>query len=71
MMPFGPTNNPAMLIQMIHDLDSNWKASAAACGLAINDDTNTNIIVNDILNWAKTFQQALLYMECQLRVCKA
>jgi hypothetical protein len=71
MMPFGPTNGPATFIQMIHDLDSTWKALAAACSLTINNDTNTNIIVNDIFNWATMFQQALLYMECQLYVCKA
>ncbi len=56
---------------MIHDLDSAWKALAAVCSLTINYDTNTNIIINDIFNWAMTFQQALLHMECQLCVCKA
>jgi hypothetical protein len=70
-MPFGPSNRPATLIQMIHDLDSAWKDLAAKCGLTIDDNTNTNIIVNDIFNWAKTFGKALLYMECQLCICKA
>jgi hypothetical protein len=70
-MPFGPTNGPATFIQMIHDLDSAWKALAEERGLTIDDDTNTNIIVDDIFNWAKTFREALLYMECQLRICKA
>jgi hypothetical protein len=56
---------------MIHDLDSAWKALAEERGLTIDDDTNTNIIVDDIFNWAKTFREALLYMECQLRICKA
>ena len=70
-MPFGPTNGPATFIQMIHDLDFAWKELAKQCGLTIDDDTNTNIIVDDIFNWAKTFCQALLYMECQLRICKA
>jgi hypothetical protein len=70
-MPFGPTNGPATFIQMIHDLDSAWKDLAAKCGLTIDDDTNTNIIVDDIFNWAKTFWEALLYMECQLCICKA
>jgi hypothetical protein len=69
-MPFGPTNGPATFIQMIHDLDSAWKALAEERGLTIDDDTNTNIIVDDIFNWAKTFRKALLYMECQLRICK-
>jgi hypothetical protein len=70
-MPFGPTNGLATFIQMIHDLDSAWKALAEERGLTIDDDTNTNIIVDDIFNWAKTFCEALLYMECQLRICKA
>ena len=56
---------------MIHDLDSAWKALAEERGITIDDDTNTNIIVDDIFNWAKTFWEALLYMECQLRICKA
>ncbi len=70
-MLFGPTNEPATFIQMIHDLDSAWKDLAAKCSLTIDDNTNTNIIVDDIFNWAKTFWEALLYMECQLRICKA
>jgi hypothetical protein len=70
-MPFGPTNGPATFIQMIHDLDSAWKDLAAKCGLTIDDDMNTNIIVDDIFNWAKTFWEALLYMECQIHICKA
>jgi hypothetical protein len=70
-MPFGPTNGPATFIQMIHDLDCAWKELAAKCGLTIDDNMNTNIIVDDIVNWAPTFWKALLYMECQLRICKA
>ncbi len=70
-MPFGPTNGLATFIQMIHDLDSAWKDLAATCSITIDDNRNTNIIVNDIFNWAKTFWEALLYMECQLCICKA
>ena len=70
-MPFGPVNGPATFIAMIHDLDSVWKALAKSVGLPIDDDTNTNIIVDDIFNWAKTFANALKYIECQLRVCKS
>jgi hypothetical protein len=50
LMPFGPTNGPATFIQMIHDLDCAWKELAAKCGLTIDDDTSTNIIVDDIFN---------------------
>ena len=70
-MPFGPTNGPATFISFIHDLDSVWKRLAVQMGLIIDDDTNTTIIVDDIFSWAKLFELALQYMECQLRVCKA
>ncbi len=56
---------------MIHDINSTWKALVEEHGLTIDDDMNTNIIVDDIFNWAKTFEEALLYMEYQLRICKA
>ena len=32
---------------------------------------NTTIIVDDIVSWAKLVDQALAYMECQLRVCQS
>ena len=64
MMPFGPVNGPATFIAMIHDLDSVWKGLAVSQGLPIDDDTNTNIIVDDIFNWSKTFNDALHYIEC-------
>jgi hypothetical protein len=59
-MPFGPTNGPATFIQMIHDLDSAWK-----------DPLARYIIVDDIFNWALSFDSALQYMECQLQIRKA
>jgi hypothetical protein len=70
-MPFGPVNGPATFIAMIHNLDSVWKKVAKLQGLSIDDDTNTNIIVDDIFNWAKTFAKALQYIECQLCIGKA
>ena len=70
-MPFGPVNGPATFIAFIHDMDSTWKALATELGLTINEDTNTNIIVDDILSWAFSEAAALLYMECQLRVCQS
>jgi hypothetical protein len=70
-MPFGPVNGPATFIAMIHDLDSIWKKLAKSQGFSIDDDTNTNIIVDDIFNSAKTFAKALQYIECQLCICKA
>ncbi len=70
-MPFGPTNGPATFIQMIHDLDSAWKDLGTGSGISVDYNTNTNIIVDDIFNWALSFDSALQYMECQLRICKA
>ncbi len=56
---------------MIHDLDSAWKDLMSQSGISVDVNTNTNIIVNKILNWDLSFDSALQYMECQLRICKA
>jgi hypothetical protein len=56
---------------MIHDLDSAWKDLTARSGLNVDDNTNTNIIVDDIFNWAMSFDSTLQCMECQLQICKA
>jgi hypothetical protein len=55
---------------MIHDLNSVWKKVAKSQGLSFDDNTNTNIIVDDIFNLAKTFAKALQYIKCQLCICK-
>jgi hypothetical protein len=62
-MPFGLTNGPVTFIQMIHDLDSVWKDLAARLGLNVDDNTNTNIIADDIFNWAVSIDSTLQYME--------
>jgi hypothetical protein len=66
-MPFSPVNELATFIAFIHDINSSWKELAKSYGILINEDTNTNIIVDDILSWAKSLQIALVYMECQLK----
>ena len=66
-MPFGPVNGPAIFITFIHDIDSSWKADARDEGVIIDEDTNTKIIVDDILSWSTILSTALAYMECQLR----
>jgi hypothetical protein len=58
-MPFGPTNSPTTFIQMIHDLDSTRKDLATRSDITVDDNTNTNIIVNDIFNWALSFDSTL------------
>jgi hypothetical protein len=65
-MTFGPVNSPTTFIAFILDVDSLWKSLARQHGITINKDTNTNIIVDNILSYAKTLPVALLYMECQL-----
>ncbi len=70
-MPFGPTNGPATFINFIRDIDSAWKDDAKKQGLTISNDTNTKIIVDDIVSWAKNLCHALGYMQCQLKVCQA
>jgi hypothetical protein len=63
-MPFGPDNGPTTFIASIHDVDSTWKPLACQHGITIDKDTNMNIIVDDILIYAKTLSIALLNMEC-------
>jgi hypothetical protein len=70
-MPFGPVNRLATFIAFIHDVDSSWKELACSYGVAIDEDTNTNIIVEDILSWAKSLTIALVYIECQLKICQS
>ncbi len=60
-----------MLINFIHNVDSQWKALAQQSGLVIDDYTNTKIIVDNIFSWSNLLEKALLYMECQLRICQA
>ena len=70
-MPFG-ANGPATFITFIHDLDSVWKhLSSSNSIIPIDNDTNTKIIVDDIVRWARQIEYALAYMRCQLTVCQA
>jgi hypothetical protein len=70
-MPFGPTNGPATFINFIHNIDSVWKGLAQQLGIQINKDTNTKIIVDDIVSWADYVYHTLACMRCQLQVCQA
>ncbi len=70
-MPLGPTNGPATFINFIYDIKSIWKEEAQWQGVSINDDTNTKIIIDDIVSWADHICHALIYMQCQLKVCQA
>ena len=70
-MPFGPTNGPASFIDFIYDIKSVWQKLAIEKGVQIDEDTNTKIIIDDIVSYAKQVQSALVYMECQLIVCQA
>ncbi len=70
-MPFGPKNRPATFTNFIHNVNSQWKSLAQSLGVVIDDDTITKIIVDDIFSWAKILDMALLYMECQLRICQS
>ncbi len=70
-MPFGPVNGPSTFISFIHNMDGTWKDVARSLGITINEDMNTTIIVDYIVSWARQADQALAYMECQLRVCQS
>jgi hypothetical protein len=68
-MPFGPTNGPATFINFIHDLDSQWKALATSSGISIDENTNTSMIVVNILSHGINLNTSWIYMECQLCIC--
>jgi hypothetical protein len=55
----------------IYHIDSQWKALASLSGVQINEDTNTCIIVDNIVSHGINLDMSLKYMECQLCVCLA
>ena len=70
-MPFGPVNGPVTFIIFIHDMDGTWKEIARTRGIDLDSgSTGTRIIVDDIFSWAPTFAVSLLYLRCQLEVCR-
>jgi hypothetical protein len=69
-MPFGLINGPATFIMMIHNVYSVWKETASSVGLSVGTNVDTKIIIDNIINWAQLFDQALQYIECQLRITK-
>jgi hypothetical protein len=70
-MLFGLTNGPATFINFIHDINSQWKALTQKSGIVLDNNTNTKIIVDNIISWAKLLEAALLYIECQLCICQS
>ena len=58
-MPFGPVNGPATFIAFIHAIENTGTDLACSHGVFINEDKNTNIIVDDILSWAKPLASTL------------
>jgi hypothetical protein len=70
-MPFGPTKGLATFINFIHNIDSVWNELAQEHGLPIDNNTNTKIIGNNIVSWAKGLGFTIANMECQLKVCQA
>ncbi len=49
-MPFRPVNGPTTFIAFIHNINSMWKRLATLHSVIINEDTKTNIIVDDIVS---------------------
>ena len=50
-------------LSFIHDMDSTWKELAETKDLTIGNDTNTTMIVNDILSWAKQTEICIVVYE--------
>ncbi len=70
-MPFGPTNWPATFVNFIYNINSVWKKLAMLRGVPVGDNTNTQIIINNIVSWSSDKDCALKYIRCQLKVCQA
>ena len=70
-MSCGPTNGPATFVNFIHDVDSQWKTLTWSLGIDIGNNTNTRVIIDNIVSHGRDLIISLFYMECQLRVCLA
>ena len=70
-MPFGPTNGPTMFVNFVHDVVSQWNELAWSLGIDIGNNTNTRVIIDNIVSHGRDLIISLFYMECQLRVCLA
>ena len=68
-MLFGPTNGPATFVNFFYDVDSQWKSLAKTEGIDIGEDTDTRIIIDDIIIHGNDLSKSLKYMACQLQVC--
>ena len=64
-MPVGPVNGLVIFTRMMFNINGEWLVMPIDNGVTIDDDTNTNIIVDDCFNWAILKDQAILYMEAQ------
>jgi hypothetical protein len=70
-LPFGPTNGPMTFINFIYNVNNQWKLLASLCGIVIGNETNTRIIIDDILSHGADVDTSLDYAECQLLICRA
>ena len=67
-MLFDPVNSLVIFINMIFNINGEWQVMAIDNGFMIDDDTNTNIIVDNFFNWAISEDQSILYIEAQFTV---
>jgi hypothetical protein len=70
-MPFGPVNCPQTFIDFMHNMGSTWKLVVVKRGVPIEDDCNTCLIFDDLMNFAPTFQMSLQYMRAQFQVAQS
>jgi hypothetical protein len=61
-MPFDPTNGPAMFINFIYNVNNQWKSLASLLGITIGEDTNTRIIIDDIVSHGTDTDTLIHYM---------
>ena len=67
-MTFVPVNGLPILIGMMFDMNFEWQNLSKFRGVAINEETNTKIIVDDLLNHSITEDEVFEYMLCQFKV---
>jgi hypothetical protein len=60
MMPFGPMNGLGTFVNFIYNVNSQWKSLPRASGIAIDNSTNTHIIIDNIVSHGKDLETSLL-----------
>jgi hypothetical protein len=69
-MPFSLVNGPVIFVIIIYDLKNHWDNLAESWNIGINQDTNSNIIINDTFIYSLSLQSILGYLQVILEISK-